>query len=57
LIFDQIPGSGCQTIGPVASDGTLNYRNWFVCLETAVFTVSSTTAADNPITNTATCSL
>lgn len=48
----------CGPIGTVAQDGTFNLGPFpgFFCVENAVVTVSSTTAAGNPIMATDTCS-
>lgn len=49
---------GCSPGPTVASDGTFNFEGpGFYCLEGDVLTLSSTTAADNPITEEATCEL
>jgi hypothetical protein len=59
LIFcDPGPGAGCQTLATVPPDGTLNGGGpGLYCVEGKVLSASSTTAADNPITDTGTCSL
>jgi hypothetical protein len=59
IFCDPGPGAGCLTIGSaVAPDGTLNFGGpGLFCVEGKVLSASSTTAADNPITDTATCSL
>lgn len=49
---------GCGTVGIVAPDGTFNFGGpGLFCVENDVLTLSSTTAANNPITDTETCSL
>jgi hypothetical protein len=47
------------TVGSVAPNGTLNFGggSTLFCVEDKVLTVSSTTAADNPITDDVSCSL
>jgi hypothetical protein len=51
-------GFGCATVGPVAPDGTFNFGGpGLLCSQNGVLTLSSITAAGNPITDTETCSL
>jgi hypothetical protein len=58
IVCDPGPGAGCVTITTVAPDGTLNFGGpGLFCVEGKVLTVSSTTAADNPITDEVTCAL
>lgn len=57
-VCDPGPGVGCQPIIPVAPDGTVNFGGpGLFCVENKELTASSTTAADNPITDSDTCSL
>jgi hypothetical protein len=58
IFCDPFPGVGCQTLTTVAPDGTLSYGGpGLFCVEGKLLSASSTTAADNPITDTGTCSL
>jgi hypothetical protein len=58
IVCDPGPGAGCLPVTTVAPDGTSNGGGpGLFCVEGKVLSVSSTTAADNPITDTATCSL
>jgi hypothetical protein len=58
IFCDPFPGAGCGTLVTVAPDGTSNFGGpGLFCVEGKVLSVSSTTAVDNPITDSETCSL
>jgi hypothetical protein len=52
-----VPDIGCDSFGPVGSDGTIDEGLGVPCREGEVVTWSTTTAAGNPISASLTCSL